>query len=145
MTAQITELRALEIFSNVPDGCRLHLMSDDRHDPHLREGEWAVVDPSDRDLVSGELYQIQWKSGTERLAIMQVTRRLRHGVDGIWLTPLRKPVFLPNGDLDWSKPIHMSDGPLKPEFLPEYLRGRVIGIYQATAALALPAPGQRRR
>ena len=54
----ITDLRALEQFDAVPAGCTGMVITSDRFAPHLRPGEIAVVDPNDKDPVSGELFVI---------------------------------------------------------------------------------------
>ena len=43
------EYRALEVMAHVPAGCRGVLVMDDRFAPHLRCGEFAVVDTADPD------------------------------------------------------------------------------------------------
>ena len=130
------ELRALECFDNVPQGCRLHLQADDRHAPHLRVGEFAVIDPTDRQPVSGELYMVRW-ADTGREAVMQVLIR----DEGVWFAPLNRPR---NADeaATWmrtGRPIWTGDGPLGPEFLSEYIIGRVLGIFQAQEFAPLAA------
>jgi hypothetical protein len=42
-----------------------------RQRPHLRRGEYAVIDTSDRDLQHGELYLDQSNSGPRRRSIVQ--------------------------------------------------------------------------
>lgn len=143
------ELRALEAFDHVPPGCKLELVRDGAHAPHLRPGEFVVADLNDRAFVSGELYLIRYPSGGR--AIRQVVMRrydgLGGGAEGIWFGPLRKPAYLADGQVDWSQPVFMSDGPLNPAYLGDYLMGRIIGIFQApeiAAADALPRPDLNR-
>src|SRR6185437_12662637 len=52
------------------------------------------------------------------------------GYDGptVMLSPLNKPRRLPDGGLDWSGPLHMSDGPIRLDKLLPRILGRVIGI-----------------
>ena len=132
------ELRAFEIFSSVPEGCRLELITDSYNSPHLRQGEFAVVDPRDREFVDGEVYVIGWPGGGRKpRSICQVRRRMhRRSPDGvmtpgIWFCPLCRPVFKANGQVDWNEPVFLSDGPLNPKYLPEYIIAKVIGVYQS--------------
>jgi hypothetical protein len=39
--------RALPIFEDVEPGYMLWHVLDDRHAPHLKEGDWAVIDTTD--------------------------------------------------------------------------------------------------
>jgi hypothetical protein len=131
-----TSPRAFQIFDHVPPGCKLFPIRENNHVPHLRAGEFAVVDHQDREYQFGEVYLINFSKGAHR-SIMQVKKKPLRGscdpsvTEGIWFLPLCKPRFLPNGDLDWSHPVYMSDGPLNPKYLPDYLAGRVIGIFEA--------------
>lgn len=50
------EFRALTVFPDIPLGYFPQLVGNRHHEPHLNMGEWAVVDPSDRDLQFGELH-----------------------------------------------------------------------------------------
>lgn len=51
-----TTLRALDAFDDVPHGLFPMLVTSQDNEPHLRLGEWALVDPCDRELQFGELY-----------------------------------------------------------------------------------------
>ena len=53
------ELRALIAFEQLPPNCGSFLVKDDGSAPHLREGEYAVVDLLDREVQHGEIYLIQ--------------------------------------------------------------------------------------
>lgn len=143
------ELRAFEAFDHVPPGCKLELVRDGSHTPHLRPGEFVVADLNDRTLVSGELYLIRYPNGGR--AIRQVLMRRHHDADrtfdGIWFCSLCRPTYRPDGEIDWSRPFHLIDGPLNPAYLDQYLLGRVIGIFQApeiAGADALPRPDLNR-
>ena len=124
------EQRAFLIYDRVPPGHVEFTMPDDRHAPHVRAGETVLADTSDREFISGELYLIQWQS-SHRLDVMQVSRRK----EGIWFTPLVK--YRTQADVDHgfrTGRIYMSDGPLKPEYVDLYLKGRVVGILQPREA-----------
>jgi hypothetical protein len=126
-------IRAFEIIDNVKPGHTLFQQDDDYHHPHLRAGEFAVVDLSDREFQNGELYLVEWNEQSRGL--YQVTQRALGGSnqgDGIWFGPLCKMKTLPDGSLDRNQTWHMSEGPLEPKHLPKYLRGRVVGVLAGT-------------
>src|SRR5665213_3330335 len=50
------EARALPIVEAVEPGHMLWHVLDDRHAPHLKEGDWAVIDTTDRKITWGELH-----------------------------------------------------------------------------------------
>jgi hypothetical protein len=146
--------RAIEIFDWVPPGCKLKFVENNAHSPHLRAGEVAVVDMNDREFVSGEVYLVQWSAGTPHASqsIRWVKARKyfsdwQHKVEalGIYFMPLCTPKFGADGKLDWNQPVFLSDGPLDPKYLPQYLLGRVIGIYQAPQEAARTLPPPRRQ
>ena len=62
-------LRALEIFNTVPPGCTIHPAVDQSNAPHVRAGEFVVVDLSDCEPVHGELFLLR-QSGREVIMLM---------------------------------------------------------------------------
>lgn len=131
----------IEVFDHIPLGCKLELLNSTAHDPYYRLGEFAVVDLTDREFADGEVFLIKYPiSGRRdvRQVEMRPYRNSGGAYDGIYLHPMQRCTILPDGDLDWSKPIHLSDGPLTPIYWPEYVMGRVIGIYQAPETLRMP-------
>ena len=54
------------------------LIADDASAPHLKAGEYAVIDTTDRELQAGELYIIQCDSGDRRRHVVQI-RSTRSG------------------------------------------------------------------
>jgi len=125
--------RAYPIFDAVPAGHMLFRVDDDCHAPHLQVDEWAVIDTTDRAVTWGELHLVLQSKGP---FLWQVNRPY-----GIWartvnpdrptamLSPLNRPKILPNGQIDWSKPVHLSDGPIYLDGLEPLLLGRVVGIF----------------
>jgi hypothetical protein len=57
------EYRALMMFDRLPAGCISFMCTDDYSAPHIRPGEFVVVDTSDRQPRHLELYVIQWENG----------------------------------------------------------------------------------
>ena len=47
MTPRECPLRALTMYDHVPGGCILQQVTDDDSAPHLRAGEFAIVDTTD--------------------------------------------------------------------------------------------------
>lgn len=141
MTAAVTgELRALDALDHVPAGCRLVLQSDDYHAPHIRPGEFVVIDPNDCGLVLGELFLVQWMGGSQSIMCAKRGRAHSSATEAhtglpveesfYYLGPLNRPKFLADGNMDWSQPVHMSDGPYRRCDLQKKLAGRVLGIYR---------------
>src|ERR1700719_3914213 len=52
-------LRALTLFDHVPEGCILQPVTDDDSAPHLRVGEFAIVDTTDTEPQHGEVYLVR--------------------------------------------------------------------------------------
>lgn len=72
----VTDLRALEQFQTVPAGCTGMVVTSDRFAPHLRPGEVAIVDPNDKEPVSGELFIVGFLTPSGRkLRIVQTIGR----------------------------------------------------------------------
>jgi hypothetical protein len=55
---QQPDLRAFVLYDRLPVGCTAYPVNDNRNAPHLRVGDIAVIDPSDRDPAAGELFVI---------------------------------------------------------------------------------------
>ena len=115
----LDEYRALTIYEDVPTDCKVVMVLHDGFEPHLRIGEFAVVDPSDKAPQPGELFVIRIGSDRPHLRIVQVYVS-RYCSDAIsWLFALRRPDRMATADTG-----------LKPEYWPEKCLGRVIGIFQ---------------
>ncbi len=120
------EYRALEVMTSVPQGCMLFPVMDDRSDPHLRRGEIAVVDTTDREPQHGEVFVIQWSDG--RRCITQLLNRsgFTSNKDHWWTSPLTQRESVPGmGQL------RMIDGPRSGAGMRKALIGRVVGIIQS--------------
>jgi len=129
---------------DLPAGCHLHPMPDDMHAPHLRAGEWAVVDPACREIEPGALYLIEQSNGP---IVWQVNTPAgifasRPGERPCWmLTPLNRPRS-PEALDEWlrtGRAVFTSDGPLCREHMKAL--GKVVGVYvPLVEAASLPAP-----
>jgi hypothetical protein len=125
-------IRALTIFESLPCGHNTLLIADDASAPHLKAGEFAVIDTLDCELQAGELYLIQYSSGRH---IVQI----RSTSSGWWASDLAG--YRQTDQKIFGVPVFagMSDGPYTPGQLKKKLLGRVVG-YSETALGALLAP-----
>ena len=128
--------QVLPTYYEVPRGCGVHTMLDDRMEPLMHRGDMAVIDFNDRDLVPGELYLLLNGNGPQLWQIVYEpkTNRERMGRargDCVWMHPLNRPRSKAECDR-WvreRRPLRTSDGPLKTEALPETMLGKAIGFY----------------
>jgi hypothetical protein len=130
-------IRALTIFEAIPPGHSTLRIADDASAPHLKAGEYAVIDTTDRELQAGELYLIQYSSGRHVV-------QLRSSASGWWAGDLAG--YRPTNEKIFGVPVFagMADGPYTPRLLKKKLLGRVVG-YAETALGALLAPCAGRR
>ena len=120
---------AFQLFDRVPEGCRLFMVPDNRHWPHLRTAEWALVDEMDREIEWNEVYLVR---NLTRQLLWQITS-FPDDEERACLMPLNRPRSSSQVD-QWiadRKPLHIIDGPLYIYHLQELIIGKVVGIYQA--------------
>ncbi|WP_155931835.1 hypothetical protein [Methylopila sp. 73B] len=127
MTTMTAEYRALTLYSEPPAGCIVFPITREGFEPHLRLGEIAIVDKSDKDLVNGELYVVGVRSpmvpdGVAK-HLAQVWAREYRGLDGEPFTGWWW------GDLNREGRLRLSEGPMLAEGLARMIVGRVIGLY----------------
>jgi hypothetical protein len=84
-------IRALTMYNHIPAGCILQPVADNDSAPHLRAGEFAIVDTTDTEPQHGEVYLVRfhrrsrWPRQVEEVRyIQQITVRhyLRPGGGG---------------------------------------------------------------
>lgn len=137
------EYRALTVYDRVPDEwSKIHSVDDDRFAPHLKRGEWALVDPFDREPISGELYIVKINDtfapcGFTR-QLVQLRQRApdeRYTPGGGWM--LHFSIIRHYGrrlttDEIFQKlrtgEMAMCDGPLNERGIREKILGRVVGV-----------------
>ncbi|ACB96744.1 hypothetical protein [Beijerinckia indica] len=123
-TASLPLLRALPLFTDLPAGHKAVLVRQDDFEPHLRIGEFAVVDTTDKDVAYGELYMLCFRRG---LRIVQPYKFPSSIPDvGVWF---RFAMPAPGRTV-------MADGPLKFECWPEKCFGRIVGLFEPLETVA---------
>jgi hypothetical protein len=140
-------IRALTMYDHVPGGCILQPVTDDDNAPHLRAGEFAIVDTTDTEPQHGELYLVRfrkrarWPKPFEEVCYIQQVIATQHRYRdetfiGFWTQCLN---FEPYCEIGQRRPglvpeishRSMADGPRIANEIQKALIGRVVGIYQA--------------
>jgi hypothetical protein len=125
------------MFDHVPGGCILQPVTDDDSAPHLRAGEFAIVDTTDTEPQHGEVYLVQF---SRRKSIQQLLARSHtyegRSFIGFWTSclnfePYVEAAVRTPGQISCISHRSMADGPRTADVIQKSLIGRVIGIYQA--------------
>ncbi len=127
--------RAYPITSDMPAGHTVVYVDDDRHWPHLKSGEYVLIDTTDRAIVFGELYLLRQHRGPMIWQICK-TPAIYQEVPGspdrptAFMRPLNNPPprKLANGTWDIAG-CHFSDGPIYMDALVVRIIGRVVGLF----------------
>ncbi|MFG1293774.1 hypothetical protein [Xanthobacter versatilis] len=149
------ELRALMMFPTLPPGHMSFPVPDDAFYPHLRRGEFAVVDLADHQPAEGELFLISYTSPNTECGFVYRICQMRSRMefqrpDGCmvlrseggavpvvcwtachWIPPGTREGYtaaLRNGR------VGASEGPFTAEHAAEKLVGRVVGVWVPGAA-----------
>ncbi|HLO78477.1 MAG TPA: hypothetical protein VK196_18635 [Magnetospirillum sp.] len=116
------------VFFDLPTGCYAHPMPNDMHAPHLRAGEWAVIDPACREIEPGELYLVRQSSGP---IVWQVLPSRRPTPERpCWmLAPMNRPSSYDDAmrALKAGQRVYCSDGPIYGDCLD--VLGKVVGVF----------------
>ncbi|MDI4655533.1 hypothetical protein [Xanthobacter autotrophicus] len=147
------ELRALMMFPTLPPGHMTFPVPDDAFYPHLRRGEFAVVDLADHQPAEGELFLISFtdprvESGLAFDLCLMRSRPSYYRPDRGWLSlslpreegyepaPMWSACFWipPEDPAEYaavlrSGHIGTSEGPFTTEHAAEKLVGRVVGVW----------------
>jgi hypothetical protein len=125
----LKDYRALDICDVVPAGCIGVLMTDDSFAPHLRCGEFAVVDTADKSTEFGELYVLTFGAGKPVRRVVQLRLRGFAGdPSGLWFA-----FALPGQGRRYATTL---DGPLGRQHWPDKCVGRVVGVIPWTGRTA---------
>ncbi len=127
-------IRALTMINAVPAGCLLHPVTNDDSAPHLRAGEFAIVDTTDTEPQHGELYLMRWSNN--RTSIQQIIAKSHRFEDrtfiGFWTRSLNfEPYSRAAGTTLCVSHRSTMDGPRETDAIKKAIVGRVIGFYQA--------------
>jgi hypothetical protein len=136
-------LRALTMYDHVPAGCILQPVTNDDSAPHIRTGEFAVIDTTDTAPQHGEVYLIRWLSG--KTSIVQLMARPFNNPEqgtliGWWtrclnFEPYDEAVAKARRRSPGAIPVisyrSMVDGPRLSDVIQRSLIGRVVGVYEA--------------
>lgn len=133
-----TETQVFQIFDRVPDGCGLWPVTGNEHAPHLREGEWVLVDFNAREIELGEVYLTLGYTGPRLGQVNLITKgkvhcgfkERRH----FMLVPLNRPALDETGKPLPGQPLYGADGPYCEFHLRAVILGRVIGLIEPKAA-----------
>jgi len=129
-----SEPRAYPVVNDMPPGHTVAYVTDDRHWPHLKPGEYVLVDTTDRAIVYGELYLVRHSRGPMLWQICRTSNigRIDVGSGTATMRPPNNPPprKLPNGTWDIAG-CHFSAGPIYLDALQEQIIGRVVGLFVA--------------
>lgn len=132
--AQQPGLRSYIVYDEPPAGCIVFENRRRSVGPHVHTGEFAVVDPTDRDPIHGELFLIEWESTGNR-QLVEMMERDRDGSEHRWYAVTTQRMMnlagFPSGPTRWG------DGPYREPDMRKKLVGRVVGIYQPDFRQAL--------
>jgi hypothetical protein len=145
-----SDFRALTSFEKLDGPAhKTFLVSDDLSAPHLRPDEYAVVDTTDRELQHGELYLVEYDSGSRRIVQVRKDDQIEFlGAPGPgwWVSPLRRlpsPEAMTAIQKAASKRGEiavfegLSEGPLTTDYLQRILLGRVVGIANSSLGVLI--------
>lgn len=124
--------RALTYFEKLPSKHVTFAIDDDASEPHLKRGEYAVIDKGDRSPAKGELYLIRF-SKEGRCYVKQLRTSEVHFVGddgptlGWWVDDLRG--FRSTGKKVSGIPVFagLSDGPYSDDRISSIIVGRIVG------------------
>lgn len=129
VAVQSDEYRALQLYDHVPALHQGVIVTDDDFEPHLRKGEMAIVDTTDKEIQFGELFVITLAENTDHmsLAIVQLLREkvCVGGTIGL----MYGFSLLGNGGLMYQgQRLRYVDGPLGIKHWPGKCVGRIVGV-----------------
>ena len=128
---------AFPIYEALPPYCVPWPVRDGRHEPHLQDGDFALVDTGDRQIAWGELYLVAQMNGPILWAVCKPRGIWAdHGANPDRPTAMLRPLagrYRTNEEAIQAMRegrAYMSDGPIYLEALQEQIIGQVIGLYE---------------
>ncbi|MHA0335838.1 hypothetical protein [Sphingomonas aquatilis] len=125
--AQQPTLRSFIVCDRLPEGCVAYPVTDETNAPHLRPGDIAIIDPTDRDVCVGELFVAQWGSGKTDIVEAWTADAVHWKVGGSNRARSHASVL---ERLRQGSQVGWVDGPYPSEVLKQKLRGKVVGILE---------------
>lgn len=113
-------LRTYIVYDRVSASLRTHEVSSDIVAPHLRRGDVAIFDPTDREPMHGEHFVVHWTS-SDRRDVVEVSLE-----PGGWCFIWHNTVAAVGGGP--SEKVRWCDGPYLPGGMEQRILGRVVGI-----------------
>jgi hypothetical protein len=142
---RVQEHNALVVYSTLPKGCISFPVTDEYSMPFIQPGEWVVVDTTDRTARVGDIFVIQWDSGSRNICqarhsapMWQRGRETPSWHVGSMKTSSREAFeeWLKEADAERRNgaiPVWQgawTEGPLELDHLESKLVGAVIGLFQ---------------
>lgn len=125
-------LRSFIVYDELPQGCFAFEVEDRQSEPHVRSGEFVVVDEADRMPVAGELFVCAFGTmypNEKRLQVMEVS--VCDFLSGHFMLSEVQPRWVGTLEGRPTQKVKFMDGPYPPEHLTGNLfRGKVVGIYK---------------
>lgn len=123
-------LRSFIIYTQLPDGCFAHEVEDNRSEPHLRNTEFAIIDPNDAAPLHGDLFLIEFSGG--RRSIVELRSEDMIASDGerllAWTAYWQMEMASASGET--IRTSRWGDGPYREADIALKLVGRVVGILE---------------
>lgn len=124
---QQPDLRAFIVCDRLPEGCVAYPVRNNDHAPHLRAGEWVIVDPTDCTPTHRDLFVIQWQGGS---GPQVVEAAWFDQARDYWMVGVRRSRFNRGSTLPVSDGILCGDFPYRTGQLEQRFLGRVVGILE---------------
>lgn len=141
------ELRALPVLAAVPGGHLTFPVPDEAFHPHLRRGEFAVVDLADHQPAHGELFLIAYRDpraeSSQRYRLCEIRRkRSRHdGTQEGWIAHHHEPEGGPFWLAHSAMALSLSEGIFSTEGAASRLVGRIVGLFVPPTSLRRAGTG----
>jgi hypothetical protein len=122
-----TDLRAYVLYDVVPPGCTIMQATCDQHWPHLKAGEWAMVDTREREPEHGEIFVVMQNNGP---ALWQTYWQVKH--ETWYLRAINSPRSGAETD-EWlrtGRTLYLSEGAIPEPYLRSRIIGKTVGIWQ---------------
>lgn len=121
-------LRSFIVYDRLPAGLAAYPVMDDRNAPHLRTGDFVIVDPTDHEPCAGELFLMDWKSSPGHYGVNETFETA--GIKGWCVGPLSQPEMVKEAMANGAPVSRWCDFGYKTEALSDRIMGRVVGLLE---------------